>query len=554
MAQTQTGQAGTGIGARDDVSRPTLRISVTGPLSVVTSDGREVTPPGAKTQGLVALLALSPGLRRSRRWIEDKLWSDFGPEQASANLRQALTKLRAAFGPAADAVRADRTSVGFDPERVTVATRLPAGHAAPGRDLLEGIDVRDAEFEDWLRGERARHAAEIEASRPVRATGVLMSCRTEVHDSTLQALFGEILSNQIGESIAEQVRAWRRSGRHTGTHAGAAQEDPTSDLEIACDLLGGSDGARVYIRIVHLPSARMLYSKLQKLDDPQDILSSSPAISALVFEAADRALAMLPQAVDRARPEARATALSRLALYRMFSFEPASLREADDLLTQAHEADANGVYTAWRSLIRTIQMIELLEPDPQALREEMVELNRRALEEGPDNALVQALLSQVRVMALGDAAGGLDLARQSVDRNPTSAFGWLSLSVSRMLAGDQTEAIALSARAREIARFSPFRQWWDLYHCIVCVACNAPAAAIEAGEAAARAAPSFRPAHRHLLALYALEGRLDKAEETARRLARIEPGFTLDRFVNDDTYPVRTLRTKGLLEPVRALL
>ena len=114
--------------------------------------------------------------------------------------------------------------------------------------------------------------------------------------------------------------------------------------------------------------------------------------------------------------------------------------------------------------------------------------------------------------------------------------------------------MALSLRAREIARYSPFRHWWDLYHCITCVANDHSELAIEAAEAAVRQAPFFRPAYRHLVALYAQQGRFDRAIKIAERLERIEPGFTLDRLVNDDTYPVRTLRTKGLLDPVRAML
>ena len=90
--------------------------------------------------------------------------------------------------------------------------------------------------------------------------------------------------------------------------------------------------------------------------------------------------------------------------------------------------------------------------------------------------------------------------------------------------------------------------------CIIAIACNRAQEAIEAGEAAARSAPLSRPAHRHLLALYALDGQLDKAQATAVKLAKIEPGFTLDQIVNDESYPVRTLRRNGLLEPIRALL
>ncbi len=128
------------------------------------------------------------------------------------------------------------------------------------------------------------------------------------------------------------------------------------------------------------------------------------------------------------------------------------------------------------------------------------------------------------------------------------------MAMSQLSAGNPAEAIRYSTKARQIARFSPFRQWWEINHCVVSIACNNPAEAIAAGEAAARAAPSLRPAHRHLLALYALDGQMDKAIATAEKLSKIEPGFTLDRFVNDETYPVRTLRAKGLLEPIRALL
>jgi len=521
-------------------------------MRVSAADGQDMTPVGAKHQALLALLALSPGMTRGRRWIEDKLWSTFGPTEASANLRQALTHLRKHLGPHRDVLLSDRVSIAIDAKRVSVDVLAPGfgANVAARHDLLEGLDVRDPEFEDWLRDERARVDAALAHSRPRATAGLLVRTRSGGQGGTMADMVGDILANQIGENIAENVRAWRQSGDPAGDTA------TPPDLEISCDVLGHSEAGphRVFIKIVHLPSARILYSKLHPLAALEDVLTSERAIASVVFEAADRVVGQLPQIVENARPEARATALSRLAMYRMFSFEPEALREADKLLSQAQEIDANGVYTAWRSLIRTIQYIELLEENSQALIEEVEALNHQALEAGADNALVQALISQVRVMTLGDAAGAIDLAEQSVERNPNSGFGWQALAAARMLAGDPKEAFRHSRKGREIARFSPFRQWWDLYHCIVAVACNDPQEAIIAGEAAARAAPSFRPAHRHLLALYALDGQLDKAQGVADRLARIEPGFSLDRIINDESYPVRTLRRTGMLEPIRNLL
>ena len=381
------------------------------------------------------------------------------------------------------------------------------------------------------------------------ADGVILRCRAQTHTTAGNQVIGEVLANQIGENIAEQVRAWRQ--------ADAVSEETqkaVADMEVSCDLMEADAQPAMFIKVTHAPSGRILFSKLLSLTRAEDVLTSSSEVATVVFEAADRVLGKLPLVIENVRPEARATALSRLALYRMFSFEAPSLLEADGLLKQAFDVEGNGVYLAWRSLVRTIQLIEMMNADRKTIAEEIAEFSQRALELSAENPMTQSLVGHARVMALGDSAGAFDLAEQAVARNPCNAFSWQALSAAKMLADDPEAAFRYSEKARAIARFSPFRQWWDLYHCIVAVACNRPQTAIEAGEAAARSAPSFRPAHRHLLALYSMEGAHDKAMATAQKLMKIEPGFTLDRFVNDENYPVRTLRNKGMLEPIRALL
>jgi DNA-binding SARP family transcriptional activator len=528
-----------------------ITLTVLGPFQVRHMDGRPLRLIGAKNQALLAMLALSPDMTRSRRWIEDKLWSTFGPEQANANLRQALSKLRAALGAASDVVLSDRTSISLDTRRVTVDLLQEVVPEDERIELLQGMDVRDPEFEDWLRQERAALQATLAQATPSDSRGLLINCRVTTERPGRANMMGEVLANQIGENIAEHVRAWRQSEGDMPLPASV----PPSDITINTQLMEtGEGGHALFIKATHQPSARILYSKLQQLDRLEDILTAEIDISRTVFEAADQIIGKLPHVLDKDRPEARGTALSRMGLYRMFSFEKDALREAYALMDKAFQRDENGVYLAWASMIRLTQMIEMAEEDQTPLLEEAVDLHYRAMELAPDNVLVHAIVSKVRGTALGDTAGVLDLAQNAVDRNPANAFAWKSLSDALILAGDLPGALNASARACKIARTSPFKHYWDTGHCIVAVACNRPHEAIEAGEAAVRSAPMSRVAYRHLLALYAQEGQLDKAQAVAAKMALIEPGFTLDRLVNDESYPVRTLRNKGLLEPIRALL
>jgi TolB-like protein/Tfp pilus assembly protein PilF len=132
--------------------------------------GHSVDVPGRKERGLLAILALPPGELRSRDKLAGLLWSDRGDKQAHDSLKSAIARLKQAFGSlnplpvvsSRDCLCLDRERVVVDvavferllgeatPDSIAQATALYRG------DLLDGLDIRDPAFEEWLLLERNR--------------------------------------------------------------------------------------------------------------------------------------------------------------------------------------------------------------------------------------------------------------------------------------------------------------------------------------------------------------------------------------------------------------
>ena len=131
---------------------------------------KAIDVPGRKERALLAFLAMPPGELRSRGKLCGLLWGDRGDKQAHDSLKQALYRLRSSFDIVfplpifadREFLALDGTAVAVDtqefeqligegtPEAVERATALYRG------DLLDGLDVRDAAFEEWLLIERQR--------------------------------------------------------------------------------------------------------------------------------------------------------------------------------------------------------------------------------------------------------------------------------------------------------------------------------------------------------------------------------------------------------------
>jgi TolB-like protein len=124
-----------------------LRLKLFGRFALETTDGKAVVLSARKARALLAYLALTPDMSRSRDEIMALLWSDRAESQARGSLRQVLAGLRKELGDATSVLHTNNESVALDPGLIEVTP-------SDGQELLAGFHLNDAAFEGWLRDTR----------------------------------------------------------------------------------------------------------------------------------------------------------------------------------------------------------------------------------------------------------------------------------------------------------------------------------------------------------------------------------------------------------------
>ena len=150
------------------------RLHLLGGFRLTTGQGSAIEVAAKKNRALLTILALSPRRETTRDRLTGLLWCDRGEEQARSSLRQALVALRKDLsGLDADPLVLNGDRVGLAPELLTVDVieflaeaastdsaslqRAAELYAGP---LLDGLNVTDNGFDEWLREARTDLASQ----------------------------------------------------------------------------------------------------------------------------------------------------------------------------------------------------------------------------------------------------------------------------------------------------------------------------------------------------------------------------------------------------------
>jgi TolB-like protein/two-component SAPR family response regulator len=171
-----------------------LQLNVLGRFEL-KSDGKPVGPIANKAQAMLAFLAVENDRANTRERVATLLWGGRSDDRARHNVRQALSAIGRNCGPlvaadgdilgidltncVVDVVEFERTATSADPEVLADCLNLYRG------DLLDGYQLREPEFEEWLRDARERLRATACQAMDRLAHALMAADRTDEAIETL---------------------------------------------------------------------------------------------------------------------------------------------------------------------------------------------------------------------------------------------------------------------------------------------------------------------------------------------------------------------------------
>lgn len=528
-----------------------FRLQLMGGFRLAAPDGRRLRVSSRKGIAMLAMLAMARDGERARIWLQDRLWGSRGTEQAQASLRRELANLRGLFSSegAETLIAADNTTVRLDLGRVSVDLReCPAAaqpHTLEWGELLEGIDIAEEGFEDWLREQRCRLAnvrsdpapsPEPLPAGPARGSDLLGGRPTIAVVLPVPGLGrdDEIFLEGAADTLTDRLSRLRWMAviaAPRDARAALSPEDAAEalgvDYLLRCRLLVAVSGRELQLALSQAASDRLLWSRRYPMAASIDADTLTRIVEETVAALAARVeVEQQMRALDRGIATLRPDELVWRARWHMRRLTREDAAIAEQLLDQAAEASPNDAnirieqtfLEAWR-----VWTTRGGSDEKQSLRGAAM----RVRDLDPFDARTYFLCG-VAEFWLAHHAAATAMLTMAIELNPSMASAYGHLGSCHSLSGDPERAIPLLETALRLDPLGTesFHQYGELALAKFMLGRNEDAVA-EANAALAR-----RPAyiHAHAIRIAALRAMGATEEELAARraLAAAKPGLGSD--------------------------
>jgi hypothetical protein len=531
-----------------------LVLRAVGRFQLLDDLGIDRAPSGQKARGVIALLALAPNFSRSRSWLQDKLWSDRGQFQAAASLRQALTEIRHALGPSKDALGTDRMSVSLDPNQFNVSFELPASLAARTGDieLFEDLDVKDPEFEHWVRD----HRSSLGQLTSTAHQSSRMSSRHTI------VFLSNLVKDSDGSAIVRQFYAYiAKSLMHRSQVCIVDHSLPDSSLSIIdnrnyLSTISINLSLNINSRSVNMTSAIsdcdtgcLYWTDEVTVEWPFQGLFESPQFIGLVSQTLDSVIDAIAARTVGSNKTTTALRLFKSAQLLTFTLNRGDLERADQQCRSAFEMDRRGSYLAWRALIRLICHFQYFGDEFLSDKEHINVISSKALEDFADDPTVLSIASHAEYLFGTRTSSALHLAELAIDGDALNPIAWAALANIHTATGNYLSGFDAAKRAVDVSAGTKAMYFFNFYCCMAATGVGDFTGARVYAQTSSMLSPKFLAPRRYLVALQTASGDQAGLTMALSGLRNIEPSFDI-KCLLDGKYPVNTLRRLRIIEGV----
>lgn len=516
-----------------------LSIQIYGPLIIFWSDGRDLRLVGAKQRAILALLATAPGHARTRSWLQSQLWSDSDEHQGRANLRQALFQLRRSLGDRfAEVIRTEGDVISLVDGMFELT-----GDAKSG-EFLEGLDIGEEGFEEWL--------------REMRGAPVLPTLRKESLPTVtrLQPKLAVLPFREypftspegfLGDAVAQElIRVLSRSQLiDMVAHLSSRNFDPrnldiasvSNRLEVDYLVTGRcvSSGDKLVLDVDFQDIGRgsLVWSERFTLTLENFLAGQSARIHEIAHNIVRTVLSVsVDLGVTRPLPTVSSHALLMSSIALMYNMSERNFGRALLQLDEVVErAPRHSIPRAWRAQWLSLRIFQGWSDDPRRDRQRAIDEVSAALDLNPECAFSLTMDGNVKTTLASDFETAARSFESALDLNPSSPLACQLKSVLSCYLGDGAEAVRLAERTRSLSPCDPRGSFFDGLSAAAYLVAADYEKAVELAERSLRANPRHVSAHRSRVVGLVRLGRMQDANLAARDLLRRDPTMTVAGYL-----------------------
>lgn len=536
-----------------------IRIQLYGHFQVLSDDGNDLTPVSEKAQAVIALLATSKILKRTRPRLQDTLWSKSNPKKGSDSLRQCLTKIRKSFGAHSKVLGSNRHSVWLDEKFVEIdwnSVQSPTDHP----EFLEGIDIDDSNFDYWLQKKRTNlqpaewDSDHWQSKNSVKAPTYLSARRdgTGLENWQVNLIAAEESVSTAFHLEAEFLSVLSRNLKELGgisVNFGFSTAIAPNCVEVHVRA-SRLDNGKLSLKVTanHSFDRRMVFNETAVSKEDFGPIQQSFDLLGMAFRFQSSLMREIYKSSTGTTPNPSDQLSLSAVLPMIFSFEPETIAGADNLLKNGIKGIEGGTLSGWRAQIAVIQLIERFPGAKEQIIESGMMHATKAVEADPMNSMVLATAANAHALLMDDEVSCEELARLAVRLNPSNPFAWWAFANASLYGGAPDKALDAAQIGARLAAQSPLQFWCDLQVGLAAIQMGKLDVAIRSLESSAALSPRFRPPRRYLLAIYSHLRDSKNAQRITLQLSKIEPDFSPDRFVSDAEYPISLARSANLIQ------